>query len=288
MNGSRRRSPATTNATEARPGPAPRRRSAARRGTPGCGAAVAAVMIRATPTVSAPAPTPSMRVSCPASRGTTRSVSTRTPTVTGTSAPKIARQPNASATRPPTGGPMAWPMPLAAPQAPMTRLRRCGGKLRASVPMTATGTAAQPSPCSAAAGHHQPQRRGHRGADRADEQHRQREDERAPPPQPVADPAGQRHGDGEHEHRGRGDQHALGDRRVEVGDDLPQRHVDDVVADRPQHRGAEQRGEQPPAAGRVEDAGPVAAGLPQRIGRCAGCGTRRRLRHRGPLATPDG
>ena len=61
----------------------------------------------------------------------------------------MARQPNASATNPPTGGPMAWPMPLAAPQAPMTRLRRSGGKVRASVPMTAVGTAAQPRPCSA-------------------------------------------------------------------------------------------------------------------------------------------
>src|SRR4051812_41403686 len=145
MNGAALRSPATTNpASEATPRTTPRIGSQS--GTPGCGAAVAAVISSATPAVSVPAPTPSIRVLWPLSRGTTRRVRTRTPMVTGTRAPKIARQPNASATRPPIGGPTACPMPFAAPQAPMTRLRRSGGKLRASMPMTAVGTAAQPRP----------------------------------------------------------------------------------------------------------------------------------------------
>ena len=148
MNGFARRSPLSTNTTRAaRPSTAPT--AGTHGGTPGCGAAVTAVMSRATPTVRDPAPAQSMRACWPLSRGTTRRVRTRTPIVTGIRAPKIARQPNASAMNPPTGGPIAWPMPLAAPQAPITLLRRSGGKVRARVPMTATGTAARPRPCSA-------------------------------------------------------------------------------------------------------------------------------------------
>ncbi len=251
---------------------------------PGCGAAVAAVISRATPTVSVLTPTQSIRVSCPLSRGTTRRVRISTPTVTGISAPKIARQPKAPATRPPTGGPMAWPMPLAAPQAPITRLRCCGAKVRASVPMTAVGTAAHPRPC-------RPRLITSRvsvGASAAPivptQQHREREHERAPAAQAVADPAGEGHGHGEHEDRRRGDQHALGHRRVEVGDDLPQRHVDDVVADGAEHRRAEKGGEEPAPPGRGRGhwgRGQRCRGRRLRSGR----GTRRRLRHSGPLLT---
>ena len=71
MNGCVRRSPVRTK----RPAQATPSAHADRgqpRGTPGCGAAVAAVISRATPTVSVPAPTQSIRVRWPLSRGTTR------------------------------------------------------------------------------------------------------------------------------------------------------------------------------------------------------------------------
>ncbi len=251
---------------------------------PGWGAAVAAVISRATPTVSVLTPTQSIRVSCPLSRGTTRRVRISTPTVIGISAPKMARQPKASATRPPTGGPIAWPMPFAAPQAPITRLRCCGAKLRASVPMTATGTAAHPRPCRPRLTTSRASVGATRGPDRADEQHDEREHERAPAAQAVADPACEGHGDGEHDDRRRGHQHALGHRRIEIGDDLPQRHVDDVVADGAEHRRAEQGGEQPAPPGRGSRRRGCAGGRHRGV-RPGRARTRRRLRHGRPLVT---
>ena len=146
--------------------------------------------------------------------------------------------------------PIAWPMPLAAPQAPVTLLRRSGRKVRARVPMTATGTAAQPRACSArlitigvSEGARVAPIVPRSSTPRARTRVRRR------PSRSLTQPVkGHRHG--QHQDGGRRDQHALGDRDPEIGRDLAQGHVDDVVADRAEHRRAEQGGQEPCAVRR--------------------------------------
>ena len=106
-------------------------------GTTCCGTAVAAVISNAAPSVNDTAPGQCSAVACPRSSGTTRTVATSRITAIGARHQKIARQP-AAASRPPSGGPMACPIPLAAQAA-----HRAGPLARpvmvASMPMTACG-----------------------------------------------------------------------------------------------------------------------------------------------------
>src|SRR5690606_36321552 len=95
-------------------------------GTSPSGPSAAADIYNATPTVNDSAPGQCRREGCGNARGTNAIRAATSSALTGTRIQKTPRQPSGCDSRPPSGGPSAWPMPLAAAQAPIVLVRRAG------------------------------------------------------------------------------------------------------------------------------------------------------------------